>query len=209
MHLIEACHEAEKLDLLHCSSGNLSARSSDYITITESGLWLGKADEYSFVYVDLKTGRKLNKEDNPSSELDSHLAIYRNTKSNAVLHCQPPSLTTLACIENIEDYIGTVIPEQPFYIGRIGFVDYLPPSKRLAKRIGELSKYHKLIIMKNHGIICHGDSLKEVIQIAYFGELMAKIQLPFIIESFTSELKDIPTKEIMNLMKLKTTKGKV
>jgi ribulose-5-phosphate 4-epimerase/fuculose-1-phosphate aldolase len=181
----EAAQYIGEKNLVTASSGNLSYLWSDdsgkKLWITASGSWLSQLSlddlvECSFPegYV-VRTGCPGAK---PSSELDMHLEILRAREDvKTVLHFQSPCATMLAASnrDSWDDMLNT-IPEIPYYIGDIGWVEYYTPGSHvLADRVAFELKTHDVVFLQNHGQVAVGTSLKDVIQKASFVELASSI----------------------------------
>jgi ribulose-5-phosphate 4-epimerase/fuculose-1-phosphate aldolase len=166
--------------LVLCSSGNLSCRiNRNEMMITSAGSWMSELSPKDIVTCDIKHGKIIHGKIKPSSETYLHRMIYPiNDKNTAVLHFQSECATAIACNKKTSSINFNVIPEIPYYIGDIGVVPaFKPGSIELAESVAEQSKNHKLIIMKNHGIVAIGNNLRQVLQISMFFELCCKIIL--------------------------------
>jgi len=173
-----AAHAAAENGLLRYSSGNLSWRfAPGAAALTAKGSWLGELSPEEIALYGFEEGKFLTGVA-PSVEAGFHLGIYRaDPEAKVVLHFQSPAATALACMKTLPERFD-VIPEIPFYAGGIGVVDYLPPgSPELAEAVIESAGKHKLIIMRNHGQVAVGKSLKGVLQMAGFFELACEIML--------------------------------
>lgn len=185
LSFIDACHEIDRIGLIRTSSGNLSqlfkdCRIDDYISITRTGAWLGRVDSGDITNVDLRTG-SYDPIHNypPSSEVNLHRGVYLvRDDVGSVLHFQSPYVTALAAVANLKEYFPiiseklNIIPEFPFYIQKIGMVDYNIPSQELADKVADQFKEGcNIVLMKNHGATACGKNLEDVIHKAYFFEL--------------------------------------
>lgn len=170
-------HEVGRSGLVKCSSGNLSQRLGDgTMLISASGSWLPtiKTDEIAHISISEDTVLNTVK---PSAEYRFHREIMRRRSDvNTVLHFQSLSATTIACMDLIPDY--NIIIEVPIYIGKVGYVPFLPPgSVKLAEAIGEHISSASLLQLSNHGQVVCGSNYKDVFQKAVFFELTCSILL--------------------------------
>lgn len=179
LEFVAAAHKAGRHNLLQCSSGNLSFRLDENTALlSASRSWLGELKPEQVVVCDIDTQKTLNGL-TPTVETAFHLGILKaRPEVSAVLHFQTPCATAIACDSNMRDYNFNVLPEIPFYIKDIAFVDYLPPgSPELAQAVVDAMKTANLTIMKNHGQVTTADTLDHAIQNAAFFELACRILL--------------------------------
>ena len=171
-----ACHYLSEKGLVRASSGNLSLRTKPGVMqITPSGLWLGSGEPFSLVEVNFETG---NFTGTPSTEWPLHAEIYKvRPDVEAVLHCQSPYATSLAC--SPVDFDLNVIPEIPYYIKEYRRIPYSKPgSNLLAGNVAWVLRevtHVSVIQMQNHGQVVIGDSLEDVVKKATFFELACEI----------------------------------
>jgi len=173
---VQACHEVGRRGLVRCSSGNLSRRlDKTRMLATASRSWLEKitAEQVSICRIadgGLIEGPK------PTVEMGFHAAILRTRPDvNVVLHFQTPCATTLACREGEEtDFF--VIPEIPYYMGRVGHVPFLPPgSEELAEAVASTMQDHDMAVMSHHGMVTVAADYAHAIQNAEFFELACHV----------------------------------
>ena len=180
MEFTEACKKIADLRLIQSSSGNLSQRSvfdSNEFYITCSGSWFEEISQEQIITCSLKT-KKSTKLDSliPSTELPMHVGILESRKDvNVVLHYQPVYGTIIACAsKHIKNF--NVIPEIPYYIGKIDYVPYYKPgSGLLSESVSKAIAQCNLVVMENHGLVVVGANFYQVIQRAIFFELACEI----------------------------------
>ncbi len=161
--LIEFGREAADKSLIWASSGNLSHKLDERtFIITSSGAYLEKLSEKDFVIMDMEKG-KLKGEARPSIETEMHSEIYKVRENvNAVFHSQAFFTTLISCTSLEVD--NKLFPESMAYIEKIGRVVYNHPgSIELAKAVSEKIKDFDAVILNNHGAICGGEDLEEVL----------------------------------------------
>lgn len=176
LEFISAAQRAAAMNLLRCSSGNLSLRvDEDILILSKSGSWLGELTEQEISVCKISSGEILNKV-KPTVEDVFHRGIMSiRPEVNVVLHFQSPNATSIAC-SSVKYRDFNIIAEVPIYIGEIATVPYiLPGSVELATAVINATQKSDLIIMKNHGLVAVGKDLKEVIQKAAFFELACEI----------------------------------
>ncbi|AQQ72159.1 L-fuculose phosphate aldolase [Limihaloglobus sulfuriphilus] len=176
--LAKACRKAASFDLFKCSSGNMSWRIDDsHMAVTATRSWLGELTAEQVALCRLIDGETLNKV-KPTVEARFHLGILRcRPEMNVVLHFQSRYATAVACGDS-SSYNFNVIPEIPYYIGKIGIVPFLPPgSPELAEAVIEQMKTHNLAVMRNHGLVTVAENFNMAIQNAVFFELACSVLL--------------------------------
>ena len=149
---VSACHRAKAYGLLRLSSGNLSWRLDDkYFAVSAKGSWLGELTKEDIAICQLSDGQCVNGQ-SCSLETGMHLEVLQNRNDvDVVLHFHSPCATALACTDP-KSLNFNIVPEIPYYVGKIGIVDYfLPGSDELAKAVGEVMIDHNLVLMRNHG----------------------------------------------------------
>ena len=183
--LIEISNNLYNKKLVSGKSGNISIRFEKYIAITPTLKSLGHLKEEDIVLVDMD-GNCLTK-GNPSSEAGMHLAIYKKRDDvNAIVHVHSPYVTGFAFsdkkIKRLEGF-GQINQK---YLSSIEYEK--PGSSELALSASEGIKDEDVLILKNHGMLCVGENLKETESLAMFIEESAKTQF---ISIMLNSVKDI------------------
>ena len=140
--------------------GNISVRLNDeQFLITASTIPL---DELNMKNILLVNGQGICSEPKkPSKETYMHLAIYQKRPDiSAILHVHPLLSTTLA---SIGEPITPITFEEQYFLGKtIGFVNqFAAGSNQLSDAVSEEAKQYNVVIMKNHGCVALGGTLKE------------------------------------------------
>ena len=141
--------------------GNISAKIDDntyLITVTE--ISLDELDFYNIVLMN-QQGELIEGGLKPSKEAGLHLEIYEKRKDvKAIVHLHPIVSTTLA---TINEPITPVCGEQKFFLGnKIGIVPYLQAGGiELKMSVAEELLDCNVVILKNHGSVSVGSTLKE------------------------------------------------
>ena len=175
--IITTSNEIYDKGLVSGKSGNISARfngdNGDVVAITPTLKSLSDLNEEDIVLVDMD-GNVLTK-GKPSSEVNMHLEIYKKRPDiNAIVHTHSPYATGFAFsskkLKRLEGF-GEI--KNPY----LSFIEYEKPgSDELAKSASDGIKDEDVLILKNHGVICVADSLKEAKLLAVFVEETAKTQ---------------------------------
>ncbi len=183
--LIEVCNNLYDKQLVSGKSGNVSIRLSDYIAITPTLKSINGLDEEDIVLVDFNFNTLSNGK--PSSEVGMHLEIYKKRPDvNAIIHTHAPYATGFAFsdkkIKRLEGF-GQI--KKPY----IASIEYEKPgTENLALSASNAIKEEDVLILKNHGVICVGENLKETESLAVFIEESAKTQF---VSLMLNSVKDI------------------
>ena len=121
----------------------------------------------------------------PSMEILFHAWILQQEDIKYVAHCHPVNTLRLLCTEQIDLFAKKrIFPDQIVYCGEEScVVPYAPPGKELlqgvilsaTEYINKNKHFPRLILLKNHGIICAGQNIDEVLSTVYMCEKSAKI----------------------------------
>jgi L-fuculose-phosphate aldolase len=148
---------------VEANGGNLSIKiAPDLIMTTPTMMSKGALKTYDLVICNF-SGDIVYGKRNPSSEIFSHIAVYRcNETVNAVIHTHPPYTCSFACSD--EAFPMPFSPESIFWLGDIEHIHFSPPgSKELSKEIGEKARDKYVLILRNHGLLTWGSSLREAL----------------------------------------------
>lgn len=171
--IINISNEIYDKGLVSGKAGNISARFGNVVAITPTLKSLSNLSEKDIVLVDMQ-GNVLTK-GKPSSEVNMHLEIYKKRSDvKAIVHTHSPYATGFAFsnkkLKRLEGF-GTI--KSPY----LSDIEYEKPgSDELAKSASEGIGQEDVLILKNHGVICVSDSLKEAMLLAVFVEETAKTQ---------------------------------
>lgn len=163
--------------LISGKSGNISARfkgeNGDIIGITPTLKSLADLAEEDIVLVDMDANTLTHGK--PSSEVNMHIEIYKKRPDvNGIVHTHSPYATGFAFsdkrIRRLEGFGEIKNPYLPY-------IEYEKPGTyELASKAGEGIGDDDVLVLKNHGVICVGENLKEAESLAVFVEESAKTQ---------------------------------
>lgn len=155
------------------AGGNLSARDGKYMYISPSGYDLQELTEDLWVQVNIETGEILN-DLKPSSEIEMHLECFRRSDDiQAVLHAHPSYSVAVASTGN---NIEPMFPDFPAMVKKIEYIDYvIPTTNLLANAVGEVVQDTQSIVLRNHGVITLGSTMKEAFFYMQITEEAAKV----------------------------------
>ncbi|MEW6752159.1 MAG: class II aldolase/adducin family protein [Candidatus Latescibacterota bacterium] len=160
--------------LVRGAGGNVSAREEDLMWISPSGFSFLDAGPEDYPAVSLSAGEIVRGTRRPSSEVLMHLAIYRKRPQvNAVIHTHPPY--TLALTSAGHD-LRPLFADYYVYLGRhvphLDYVTVTTPELAAAVERAVTASPCAGIVLRNHGAITLGQSIKE----AYFRTLAMEEQ---------------------------------
>jgi len=138
-------------DLIQGAGGNMSYKFDDKIVITSSGYTMSDVsmlNGYSVCGLDCVPIDENQKK--PSMEINLHAKI----KEPIVLHTHPIYLNTILCSEDSEEIMKVILEDYDY-------VPYASPGKYLAEAFSK--PHNKIVLLENHGLICCGNSFKNVL----------------------------------------------
>ncbi len=159
--------------------GNISLREDEVIYLTPSGLSFEEMEEEDLVAVEISSGKVVEGKRRPTSEIELHLACYREREDiRAVIHTHP-SLSTGWVSGG-----GKLFPPFPDFVAYVGkkiaILPYQKPATpQMGKEVGKAVKDVNAVILINHGLVTVGRNLKE----AYYRTLLIEESAKFIIAS--------------------------
>ncbi|MBE6489291.1 MAG: class II aldolase/adducin family protein [Methanobrevibacter sp.] len=175
--IIDVGNNIYKKNLVSGKSGNISKRiktaNGDIVAITPTLKSLANLKPEDIVIVDFD-GNTLTS-GKPSSEVNMHLEIYKKRDDiNGIVHTHSPYATGFAFsnkkIKRLEGFGEIKNP----YLPEIEYEK--PGSAELAKSASEGIGDSDVLVLKNHGVICVSENLKEAESLAVFVEESAKTQ---------------------------------
>ena len=171
--IISVSNEIYDKGLVSGKSGNISARFGDAVAITPTLKSLSNLNEEDIVLVNMEGEVLTNGK--PSSEVNMHLEIYKKRPDvKAIVHTHSPYATGFAFSDKkLKRMEGFGEIKNPY----LSSIEYKKPgTDELAKSASEGIGDEDVLLLKNHGVICVSDSLKEAMLLAVFVEETAKTQ---------------------------------
>ena len=172
--VIDTCLEMNASGVNQGTSGNVSARWEEGLLLTPSGIPYGELEPEDIIFMDLEGGFKAKKGLKPSSEWRFHVDIMAERPDvQAIVHTHSLYATTIAIK-------GLDIPAVHYMIAAAG-----GPTIRCAPYAtfgtAELSAHalkalegRHACILRHHGVIACGNSLKRALWLASEVETLAK-----------------------------------
>lgn len=137
------------------TSGNVSVRSGDSVLVTPTGVPYDRLGPDDLCAVDLE-GRRTAGELRPTSELPMHLAIYRRTGAQAVVHTHAVHATA---VSTLVDELPAIHYMTAALDGPVRVAPYATyGSDALAAHMLTALEGRTACLLRNHGTIAYGDT---------------------------------------------------
>ncbi len=157
--LVEIGRRMYQRGFVAANDGNMSIRVSESeILITPTGVSKGYMNPDDMVTVDPE-GNTVQGNTRPSSELNMHLAIYKNRADvRSVCHAHPAYATAFAaCGKELDQ---CVLSEMVYSLGRVPLVAYgMPGTEDLYADIFRFLQDYDAFLLANHGVVTVGKDL--------------------------------------------------
>lgn len=173
--LREACVEMADKNLIIAGEGNVSVRNNiNSFSISPSGLECSKLRQDDFVEVDIKTGESFHHKFKPSSEFLMHSMIYSMREDvGCIIHTHPVYVQALT---GAGHNLKPIFPDYYVFLGKnVPHLDYITvTTEDLAQEVSLsfVNKDVSGVVLKGHGIVTVGSTVKE----AYYRTLMMEKQ---------------------------------
>ncbi|MET7655807.1 class II aldolase/adducin family protein [Streptomyces sp. NPDC005486] len=140
------------------TSGNVSVRVGDTVLVTPSGVPYERLTPDDVTGVDL-TGRQVLGTLRPTSELPMHLAVYRTTDAEAVVHTHAVHATAVSTLV-------TELPRVHYMAGALGGPVRVAPyaaygTEELADHMLRALAGRSGCLLRNHGTLTYGTTLDQ------------------------------------------------
>lgn len=158
--------------LLIGSAGNVSARSSNLVAVTATGVTLATCTADDVTLVDL-AGRVVEGNLAPTSELALHLGVYADGPAGAVVHTHAPFATAVACVL---DELPVLHYQQLALGGAIRVAAYATfGTTELADRVRTALEGRSAALLANHGSVSVGGSVEQAVENALLLEWLCQL----------------------------------
>lgn len=181
-------YETEKLQIIHTgqqlleyrlialSGGNVSIRIGQHILVTPSGMAYDSMEPDDLIVMDID-GNVLEGERRPSVDTVALLYIFRQLPEiNAIIHTHQVYATAAGLVCDVLPCAVTTLPN-----ATLGAVNVAPYSSAASLEMGVETVKHlngkRAVILKHHGVITVGATLKEALYAAVYLEDAAKTYL--------------------------------
>jgi L-ribulose-5-phosphate 4-epimerase len=175
--IIDTALKLKEYNLIALSGGNVSVRTEEgHILITPSGMSYEGMVEDDIIVMDID-GKIVEGTRRPSVDTEPILYIYKNMPHvNAVIHTHQVYATAAGLIGDQLPAAVTTLPN-----ATLGPVNVAPFSSAASLEMGIQTVRHidgkRAIILKNHGVITVGETLKKALYAAVYMEDAAKTYL--------------------------------
>ena len=172
--VVETCLFMQSNGLIVGTAGNVSIRVDDKIAISPSGVPYETMTAEDVVVFSMD-GERVDGVLEPSSELPLHLSVYRETAAKAVTHNHAPASTALGLVVD-------EIPPSHYYSAMLGGIIRVAPyaefgTDELARNVTDALKDRSGALMKNHGAITVGPTVKKAAGLLPILEYVCEIHL--------------------------------
>ena len=156
------------------TAGNVSIRVDDKVAISPSGVPYETMTAEDVVVFSMD-GERVDGILEPSSELPLHLSVYRETAAKAITHNHAPASTALGLVVD-------EIPPSHYYSAMLGGIIRVAPyaefgTDELARNVTDALKGRSGALMKNHGAITIGPTVKKAAGLLPILEYVCEIHL--------------------------------
>ncbi|HEX5387583.1 MAG TPA: class II aldolase/adducin family protein [Gemmatimonadales bacterium] len=165
--VVRCCRRLWEAGLIAGADGNVSVRlGPDRILVTPRGCLKAELEASDLVEVTLAgapvgspAGPRRPRFRRPSSELDLHLRVYRQSEEcGAVVHAHPPVATAFAVAG--EPIPGDVLAEVALLMGEVPVVPYATTgTPALGDVAAPFLARHPAVLLANHGAVTWGADL--------------------------------------------------
>ncbi len=172
--LLKAALEIERAGLIALSGGNLSARlAENTVLVTPSGMSYRDLGPEDLVLVDMD-GNVLQGHRRPSVDTPALLHLYQNlAEVNAIIHTHQPYATAVGLVEDSLPAVLTTLAN-----ATDGDVPVAPYASASSVDMGavavDILKRRKAAILRNHGVLAVGKTIKQALYAAVYLEEAAK-----------------------------------
>lgn len=181
--LITLSNEISKFNV--GAEGNVSAKGNNFFLIKASGCQLKDIQQDDFVKYNFDGHQLNNHKKKGSMELPFHKFLLEQKNINFVCHSHPKNVVKILCTDKSKVFSKKrFFPDQVVFNGtKSCLVDYKMPGKKLFDQIKkQVEKFQrkenffpKVILLKNHGLIVCGETIKECLYLTEICEKSAEI----------------------------------
>ena len=171
--IIDCGISLDRYRLISLSGGNVSMRMGGHILVTPSGMAYETLVPADVVVMDPK-GKVIEGERRPSVDSVALLYIYNNMPDvNAIIHTHQPYATAVGLVMDVLPGFCTTLVN-----ATLGSVTVAPYSSAASLDMGVRTVEHigdrRAVILRNHGVITVGPTLKDALYAAVYLEDAAR-----------------------------------
>jgi L-fuculose-phosphate aldolase len=159
--IAEGCRALAAENLVVGTAGNVSVRTGNHVAITATGAMFDRLTSDEVVLVDMD-GSVVGGDLQPTSEIELHLALYREFDAGAIVHTHAPGAIAvglvadeLPCIHYQMLLVGGSVRVAPY--ATFGTVE-------LADNVRDALSGRTAALMANHGAVTYGRDLEAALE---------------------------------------------
>lgn len=157
--IIDTCQRLAATRLVYGTAGNVSARIGDRILISPSTVPYGELTPELICEVGMDGAVRPGQTARASSETPLHLGLYRNSDAAAIVHVHSPAAVAVGLVVDEIPPIHYMIRQ---FGGPVRVADYATfGSAELASNVQRAMDGRTAVLMRNHGAVAIGSSLRE------------------------------------------------
>jgi L-fuculose-phosphate aldolase len=154
------------------TAGNISARQGDLVAVTPTGADLGTVTPEMISVIDMH-GELVDGELAPTSEVPLHTGIYAATNALAITHAHAMASTAVSCCLD-------ELPALHYSCLELGGAPRTAPyarfgSQELADNVIAAMQGRNAALMRNHGSVAYGSTMKQAIHNLELLEWLAEL----------------------------------
>ncbi len=169
--------------------------------LSPSGFDLKEIEDHQWVRVHIETGEVLD-DLKPSSEILMHLECFRKRPDiTAVLHAHP---SYSVGVSSTGQTIPPLFPDYPAMVKSVAYLEYMIPTTHvLADAVAEVIEENDVVVMRNHGVLTVGKTMKEAF---FFMQLVEESAKVFTISRTVGNPRILTDEEVEDLRNLSSEK---
>jgi L-fuculose-phosphate aldolase len=157
----EGCRALAAENLVVGTAGNVSARAGEHIAITATGASFGSLTPDEVVLVDLE-GALVAGDLEPTSEIELHLALYREFDPGAVVHTHASAAIAVGLVA---DELPCIHYQMLLLGGSVRVAPYATfGTQKLADNVRDALSGRTAALMANHGAVTYGPTLPAALE---------------------------------------------
>jgi L-fuculose-phosphate aldolase len=159
--IADGCRTLAAENLVVGTAGNVSARSGEHIAITATGATFDTLTLDEVVLVDMD-GTVVAGDLEPTSEIELHLALYRNFDAGAIVHTHAPAAIAVGLVA---DELPCIHYQMLLLGGSVRVAPYATfGTEKLADNVRAALAGRTAALMANHGAVTYGPSLQAALE---------------------------------------------
>jgi L-fuculose-phosphate aldolase len=159
--IAEGCRALAANNLVVGTAGNVSARAGEHIAITATGAAFDELTPDEVVLVDMD-GSVVAGDLEPTSEIELHLALYRQFAPGAIVHTHAPSAIAVGLVA---DELPCIHYQMLLLGGSIRVAPYATfGTTELADNVRDALSGRTAALMANHGAVTYGRDLEAALE---------------------------------------------